>query len=271
MTYFSAVAERIGDGSRFDIILNHTRGEVSFAPLTDYLKVPLISTFHNIVLPQQADVLKLYPKAFFTTVSHDQAKDVAGLPNFAGVTYNGLDPDIYAFEPDPEDYAFWIGQISRRKNPTAAIKAAQLAGLPIVLAGAATEPDYFEHEIKPLIDGKQVKYVGEVGLAEKVPLYQKAKVFLFPIEWAEPFGLVMIEAMSCGTPVIAYPNGAVREVIADNETGFLVDSPEKMAAKVGDLQSIDRATCRQRVIENFSVSATADQYLKAISYAQENS
>lgn len=268
MTYFAEVARRLQTTDPYDVVLNHTRGEVSFAPLTETYPAPIISTFHNIILPEQVVTMAKTPKTYAIAISSNQRQQAGDLENFVGVAYNGVDTEKYGFEAESDDYLFWIGQISSRKNPLDAIAAAKAAGRRLILAGKETEPGYYHAAVAPLVDGQQISFAGEVGMAEKVPLYQKAAALLFPTSWPEPFGLVMIEAMSCGTPVIAYPNGAVPEVIEDGRTGFIVEDTDGMTTAISRLSEIDRHACRDHVIKHFSVQATTDQHLAAITEAR---
>ncbi len=140
--------------------------------------------------------------------------------------------------------------------------AVKIAGAKLILAGGKIREPYFSKEIKPLIDGKQIEYIGEVTGKKRTDLFKYAKGFIFPIKWQEPFGLVMIEAMACGTPVIAYPNGAVPEVIQDGKTGFIVKNVSEMAKAIKKIGLIDRKKCRERVEKYFTVEKMVDDYEK---------
>ncbi len=267
MTYFGDVATRLLDMEPFDIVFNHTRGEVAMAPTTRFYPNPIISTFHLPILPEIIAVLQRNPKAFAIAISEHQ-KQHADLENFVGVCYNGVDLKKFPFNESPDDYLFWIGTIGHHKNTGAAVQAAKLAGRRLIMAGKIRDNDYFETEVKPHIDDEQIKYLGQIPFAEKIPYFEKAAGLLFPTLWDEPFGLVAIEALACGTPVIAYPNGALPEIIEDGKNGYLVTSPETMAEAINKLDQIKRADCRTTVEQKFSLSAMTDSYLAAAEKAK---
>ena len=148
------------------------------------------------------------------------------------------------------------------KNPKDAINAAKEAEVELILAGGKIREPYFSKEIKPLIDGDKIKYLGEVYGKTKINLLKNAKALLFPIKWPEPFGLVMIEAMACGTPIIAYPNGAVPEIVEDKKTGFIVKNISEMVKAIKKIDRIDRKKCREKVEEKFSIEKMINEYEK---------
>jgi len=264
MTYFATVAtellRREGD---FDVVFNHTRGEVAFAPLTPFLKTPIISVFHLPLLAENVAVLEANPRAYAISISNNQRGKYKDLANFVATVYNGVDLEIYKpLDAPTRDFVLWIGTIGEHKNTLDAILAAKQAGHKIVLAGKIRDQKYHEEKIKPLIDDQSVEYVGEIGLNEKLPYLQNARAVLFPTKWAEPFGLVMIEALACGTPVIAYPNGAVPEVVTD-QVGSIVNSPEEMAKAISVADQIDPAACRALVEQKFSARVMTEAYLTA--------
>ena len=157
-----------------------------------------------------------------------------------------------------------ISTIGYHKNQKDTILACQKAEIPLILAGKIRDIEYFEKEIKPLINNTNVVYKGELNFQEKIELYRNAKVFLFPIKWQEPFGLVLIEALSCGTPVIAYPHGGPKEIIENNMNGYLVENVEQMADKIKIIDQIDRLSCRKDVEKRFSETIIGKQYFETI-------
>ncbi|HEX5897468.1 MAG TPA: glycosyltransferase, partial [Thermoleophilaceae bacterium] len=163
-----------------------------------------------------------------------------------------------------DDYLLWSGRFNDDKGPQRAIAAAQEAGVRLVLAGPVQpgQHDFFEREVKSHIDDASVRYVGEVG-EEKRDLYAGARALLMPIRWPEPFGLVMTEAMACGTPVIAFPEGSAPELVLDGETGFVVEDEHGMAEAVERLDEIDPARCRASAEERFDVAPVAAAYERA--------
>jgi glycosyltransferase involved in cell wall biosynthesis len=177
--------------------------------------------------------------------------------------HHGLPLDLYRFRPDAGDYLVFVGRISPEKRLDRAIEIARRAGLPLRVAAKVDDADraYFESEIEPLLDGPHVEFLGEVGEREKDELFGGALGLLFPIDWPEPFGLVMIESLACGTPVVAFPGGSVPEVIDPGRTGFLVGSVEEAVAAVRQLPRLERAACRQGFEERFSAPRMARDYV----------
>lgn len=241
----------------YDLILNNMRGEAIFLPIVKILNKEFINVMHLNLFSKLADLFREYGTKVIT-ISNSQRKGFPNL-NYLATIYNCVDIEKFSFNPNPEDYLLMVGTIGRHKNQGEAIAVAKELGMRLVLAGKIRDRDYFE-ELKKDIDGEQIKWVGEIGFEEKVKLYQNAKAFIFPINWEEPFGLVMIEAMSCGTPVVAFNRGAVSEVVRDNLTGYVVNNHSQMVEAVKAIDSIDRAACRKHVENNFSVSKMIDGY-----------
>ena len=183
--------------------------------------------------------------------------------NWVATVYNGIDLANFHFRPNPGDYLVFLGRISPEKRPDRAIEIARDVGMPLRIA-AKVDPadrDYYEHAIAPMIrECSLVEYVGEVNECEKDLLLGGAYAYLFPIDWPEPFGLTMVEAMATGTPVIAYRAGSVPEVVIDGETGVVCDRLREMIDAVPRISAIDRAACRTHVERHFSVAAMADGY-----------
>jgi glycosyltransferase involved in cell wall biosynthesis len=177
---------------------------------------------------------------------------------------NPIVVDDFPFSADKDDYVLWIGRMNADKGPNRAIAAAREADVRLVLAGPVQpgQEEFFAREVEPHIDGESVEYIGEVG-EEKSSLYAGAGAFLMPIRWPEPFGLVMTEAMACGTPVIAFPEGSAPEIVLDGETGFVVDDEHAMADAIGRLDEIDPERCRESARERFDVAAVAEAYERA--------
>lgn len=251
----------IDEANNYDIILNNMRGEAVFLPIAKMLGKPIVNIMHLNLFPELADLFAKYQTPIIT-VSNAQRKDFPSL-NYLATVHNGVDTSKYTFNDAPGDYLLMVGSIGRHKNQAAAIRVAKKLGMPLILAGKINDKEYFE-ELKKDIDGAQIKWVGELGFDEKLKLYQQAKVFLFPILWDEPFGLVMIEALSCGTPVIAFRKGSTSEVLLDSKTGFVVDGEQMMIEAVGKIDQIKRADCRKHVEENFTVEKMVDSYERAL-------
>lgn len=181
--------------------------------------------------------------------------------------YNGIDSAQYPFQEKPDEPAYlaFVGRFSPEKGPDGAIKIARACGLPLKMAGKIDVVDrsYYHEQVEPLIDGEQIQYLGEVSHEEKVRLLGGATVTLFPITWREPFGLVMIESMATGTPVIGTAMGAVPEVIAHGRTGFICHKMEEMIEAIPDAIKLNRQICRDYVLSRFSVKTMVDEYEKA--------
>jgi glycosyltransferase involved in cell wall biosynthesis len=211
------------------------------------------------------DIPALYERwPDFPLVSISNAQR-APLPaaNWAGTVYHGLPEDLLRFSPDHGEYLVFLGRISPEKRPDRAIAVARELGMPLKIAAKvdAVDKAYFRAEIEPLLDTPLVEFVGEIGDAEKSALLGGAAALLFPIDWPEPFGLVMIEAMACGTPVIAWDCGSVREVIDDRVTGFIVNDEEEAMEAVHALPTIDRHRVRDVFQHRFTAHVMARSYL----------
>ena len=262
--YLAQVMEELMNRKdEYDVILNNMRGEAVFLPFAKAQDKPFINVMHLPLFPELASLFKEY-NTHIITISNAQRKEFPDL-NYLATVYNCVDTAKYAYDAVGGDYLLMMGSITPHKNQEAAIRVAKSLGLKLVLAGKIGNPDYFA-KIKPDIDGEMIKWIGELGFEEKLQLYQKAKAFLFPINWSEPFGLVMIEAMSCGTPVVAYANGAIPEVVVHGKTGFVIErnSEEMMVAAVKKIDEIKREDCRKHVEEHFSIGKMVADYEKAL-------
>jgi glycosyltransferase involved in cell wall biosynthesis len=262
MVYLSEVSEKLIElKDKYDVILSNMRGEAVFLPVAKLLNKPFANVMHLNLFQELADVFKIY-NTNVLTISNAQRKDFPEL-NYLVTVYNCVDIEKYTFNPNPSDYSLMMGSIGRHKNQGEAIAVAKELGMKLILGGKIRDQDYFE-EIKKDIDGEQIKWIGEIDFAKKLKLYQNAKAFLFPISWEEPFGLVMIEAMACGVPVVAFNRGAVSEVVSDGLTGYVVENHSQMVEAVKQVDKINRMNCRKRVEENFTIQKMIDSYEKAL-------
>jgi len=243
------------------IILNHTVNGGIFAHLEETLNIPTFHTLHLPLFQELANVFQKY-NAKLIPISDSQKKYFPYL-NYQSKIYNGINLKTIPFIKNPEDYLVFSAKIMSYKNPLDAVRAAKIAGKKIILIGRINDQEYFRTKIKPLLS-RNVVYLGEVSFSKAIKLYSRAKAFLFPIKWEEPFGLVMIEAMACGTPVIAYPNGAVPEVVDNKKTGFIVKNVQEMAEAIKNIDKIDRKKCRERVERYFSVERMVENYEEII-------
>jgi len=239
-------------------ILTNMRGEAVFLSTARMLGKPIIPVMHLNVFAELASLFQKYQTPIIT-ISHAQQTSFPSL-SYLDTIYNPVHIESLPYNPTPRNYALMMGTIGFHKNQKDAITACKLAGMPLILAGKIRDQDYFNREIKPHIDGKTVTYHGELEFGVKLKLYREARVFLFPVTWQEPFGLVLIEALACGTPVIAYPHGGPAEIVQEGVTGFLVRSPEQIAEKIGLLNTIDRSACRKDAQERFSDHIIGEQY-----------
>lgn len=234
-------------------------------PFTQFVDIPTLITLHNTMSDSYVyQAAKQMSNVYLTPISHSQAKTYPGLP-YTKVVYNGIEVEEYKFSSNDWGYLLATGRIVPEKGFHTAIEIAKQTDHKLIIAGEFLRGDnpaarYWKEQIEPHIDNKQILYAGTMSKAELVKLYQHAKALLFPIEWEEPFGLVMTEAMACGTPVIAYRRGSVPEVVIDGKTGFIVDTQEEMERAVASVAQINRVDCRKHVEKNFSLKAMVDGY-----------
>ena len=253
--------ERAGE---FDLLHDHT-GPVGLS-VGALSGCPTVHTLHG-PFTHQARLLysRVARRHWFVAISESQRS--MGPPNlrWAGVVHNGIPMDRYPFRDDKDDYLFFLGRADEEKAPHLAIQAARRAGRRLVLCATTKnqrERRYWATQVEPLL-ADDVEVRGECDQEQKAALLSRAAALLFPIQWPEPFGLVMTEAMACGTPVIAWRNGSVPEVVADGETGFIVASVEEMAAAVDRVGELDPEAMRARVKERFSAEAMVAGYERA--------
>jgi glycosyltransferase involved in cell wall biosynthesis len=248
----------------FDIIHSH----VGYPALSyaGFVKTPTVHTLHGVFNSDNEKIYRHFAWQNFISISESQREPRLGL-NYIHTAYNGIDTSIYHFQAEPEQpgYLAFVGRMSPEKGPLEAIKIAEATGMPLRMAGKidTVDQEFWQQKIAPLVDGDRVKYLGEVSHTEKVALLGGATATLFPISWREPFGLVMIESMATGTPVIAIGLGAVPEVVAHEKTGFICHSLENMIDAVTKAVNINRQTCREYVKNRFSIKSMTDEYEKA--------
>jgi len=268
----AAVAEALLAQDEFDII--HFHIGCDHIPSGALAKRPVLFTMHTQPGPDDAWVLQKFPQVPVAAISRFQVKDLQAAPGRAEipVVYNGCDFDAFDPSYEPGKYLVFLGRLSYDKNPLDAIRIAEKAGMPIVLAGNALgkkEVAYYESEIEPLIDGDAVKYIGLVDHAQKNELLRNAAALLFPVQWHEPFGLVMIEAMACGTPVIAHNLGSIAEVVDNGVTGFHATSIEALGDLVPKALALDRKTVCAHAMGRFGYQRMVDDYLKIYASLQK--
>jgi glycosyltransferase involved in cell wall biosynthesis len=251
------------DVSRFDLI--HFHCDYLHFPLLRRCPCPSVTTLHGrLHVPDVQDLLAAYPEAVLVSISDDQRRPIPGA-NWQATIYHGLPRDVHTFRARGGDYLAFLGRISPEKRLDRAIEIARRSGRKLKVAAKIypEERDYYTQTIEPLVHESRdfVEFVGEVGGKDKDELLGNALALLFPIDWPEPFGLVMIEALACGTPVIGWRRGSVPEVINDGLTGFVVDTIEQAVAAVGRVPELSRSLCRKMFQERFDATRMTRDYL----------
>jgi len=252
----------------FDVIHSHL----------DYLTLPFLGmtptstvlTLHGRVdAPEYQRVYRAYPDANYVAISNSQRSDAPNV-NWIGMAYHGIDVEDFTFYPKPGDYLCFVGRISPEKRADRAIEIATRAGIPLKIAAKVdpTDEDYFNAEIKPLLKHPLVEYLGQLDEMSKRELMGKSLALVLPIDWPEPFGMVFIEALACGTPVLTCPCGSVPELLRDGVTGYIRRTVAELAALVPALSSISRAGCRAYAKQRFDTRRMALDYVNIYSQVQ---
>lgn len=261
----------IQQAPEFDFVHWHT-DYMSF-PYVRRMATPHVHTLHGrLDIPDLQPLYREFGEIPVISISDAQR---APLPwvNWQGTVYHGLPEDLFRFQPQAGKYLVFLGRISPEKGVDRAIEIAGLAGMPLKLAAKISKPDrpYFEEVIKPLIDrSPYVEWLGEISEKEKQPLLSGAHAMLFPIDWPEPFGIVMIESMACGTPIVAFPGGSVQEVMAEGVTGFVVDNVPDAVRAVERVATLDRNKVRSVFEKRFTARVMAKNYLAIYERMIEN-
>jgi glycosyltransferase involved in cell wall biosynthesis len=245
----------------FDVVHDHC-GFTALA-MADRLDTPVVHTLHGpFTDATRAFYAHHGEKASLVGISHAQLASAPAGCGPVGMIRNPIDLDAWPLQERKGDYLLWIGRITEEKGPHRAIAAATAAGVPLVLAGVIQpgQQAFFDEEIAPHLDGTNVHFIGEVSGAAKRSAFANARGLLMPIRWEEPFGMVMIEALACGTPVIAFNEGAAGELVSHGHTGFLVADEAEMASAVGRLAEIDPRNCRAWVAANCDADVVAEAY-----------
>jgi mannose-6-phosphate isomerase-like protein (cupin superfamily) len=260
--HISELFERADD---FDLIHNH----FDFLPLTyaELVKTPVLTTIHGLSSENILPVFKKYNgKVYYVSVSDsDRSPDI----RYIATVYHGIEPESFTFRAHGGDYLLFFGGIHPEKGTREAIEIAKRAGRDLVVAGIIQDEDYFRREVEPHFDGKRVTYIGPVGLDGRDELLGKALALLHPIRYEEPFGLSIVEANACGTPVIAFPRGSTPEIICDGVNGFFAHDISAAVGAVGRIGEILRANCRKVVEERFSRDRMVEDYLRIYSQILE--
>lgn len=242
----------------FDII--HSHFNVMSAFFSDLTKIPTLISIHSPIEAWMVPILKNYKHLNYVSFSRSQRSQLPEL-NWVANIYHGVDLDLFTYNDKPKEYALSLGRITSDKGTHHTITACKEAGFDLKIAGSSYQTEeYWHNEIAPYINGSSVRYIGEATLEGKIPIIQNAKVLLFPIEWEEPFGYVLIEAMACGTPIIAFNRGSVPEIVKHGVTGFIVNTVEEMSDALKKIDTIDRKEVRKRAEMFFSSKQMVNNY-----------
>jgi glycosyltransferase involved in cell wall biosynthesis len=266
------VGQAFGDISKggFDVV--HDNSGFLGPAFARFLPLPVVHTLHG---PFTAEVTMFYSAfgddCFYVAISQSQKNRCAGL-NYLGVVYNAVDIEQNRYLGEKEDYLVHISRICEDKGTEIAVRMAKEKGWRLLLGGkidSGRDREYFELKVRPFVDGEQIVYLGEVGQDEKVRIVSRARAFIFPIQWEEPFGLVMAESLACGTPVLALKRGAAPEVVEHGRTGFLADTLEELCGYQARISELEPEVCRKEAETRFSPRTMAESYLSIYSRAIE--
>jgi glycosyltransferase involved in cell wall biosynthesis len=249
----------------FDIVHSHLDSRAF--PLARRSAVPTVTTLHGrLDLPELVTVFREFSELPMVSISNAQRRPIP-VANWQATVYHGLPKDLYTFHPEPQprrgQYLAFLGRLAAEKCPDQAIEVAKRVGIPLRIAAKVDPADreYFHAKIEPLLDHPLVEYIGEISDAEKDDFLGNAYALVCPYDWPEPFGIVFIEALACGTPVLAYRRGSIPEIIEDGVTGVVCETLEEMAAAVERIALIDRQRCRRAFEQRFTVERMAQDYL----------
>jgi glycosyltransferase involved in cell wall biosynthesis len=261
-THLLMVEQVASRAHEFDVLHFHI-AHLHF-PMLRRLRIPHVTTLHGrLDLPELGPLYREFSEMPVVSISNSQRRH---LPHarWAATVHHGLPAGELRFHPEPGRYLAFLGRISPEKRVDRAIAIARAVGWPLRVA-AKVDPadvDYFEREIRRLLEDPLVDFIGEIGESEKDEFLGGAKALLFPIDWPEPFGLVMIEALACGTPVVAFRNGSVPEILEDGVTGFIVDDVEQAVEATRRVDELDRLACRKSFERRFTVDRMSSDYLQ---------
>ncbi len=245
---------RIAATNGVDLVHDHTFAGPLNAPVYANLGIPTVVTVHGPVDPEPREYYRLLGRDVSLVAISDRQRELAPELNWVATVHNALRLDTWPFQTEKQDYALFLGRFHPNKAPHLALEAAHAAGLPLVLAGKCSEPlekEYFDREVKPRLRSTDHVF-GVADATAKRRLLAGARCLLFPIQWEEPFGMVMIEAMACGTPVVALRGGAVPEVVEHGVTGFICEQPDELPDALRRVGDLDPAACRARVADRFT-------------------
>jgi glycosyltransferase involved in cell wall biosynthesis len=261
---WSHIAAALDHANEFDVIHNHA-GELPMAMRRLIASVPFLTTLHCLITPDTQFIWDRYEGAYNTISrsSHCNMPPVSPNARYMGHVYNAIDVDSFPFQEEKSDYLLFLSRVAPEKGPEIAIDVAKRLGLRLIIAGKVDKYDraFFEEVVHDKIDGEQIIFFGEADARQKRDLYRNARCLLLPLRWEEPFGLVMPEAMACGTPVVALRRGSAPEVIDHGVTGYVVDGVEEMVEAVHAARRIDPHACREHVRRHFSPERMTEGYV----------
>lgn len=253
----------VQEADEFDVVHFH----LDYLPFSQIrrLLIPAVTTLHGrLDIPDLYPLFREFGDMRLISIS-DAQRDPMPWANWAATVYHGIPKDLHKPSFAPGSYLAFLGRISPEKRVDRAIEIARLAGMPLKVAAKIDDADrdYFESEISDILVNSDVEFVGEIGEDEKTDFLGNAAALLFPIDWPEPFGLVMIEAMACGTPVIAFRGGSVEEILDDGVSGFVVESVDQAVEALKRLSTLDRRGCYKRFLDRFTAQRMCEEYLAA--------
>jgi glycosyltransferase involved in cell wall biosynthesis len=254
LVHLAAACER---ADQFDVIQYQAAYYPMSLAFSRLIKTPMAHTLHHQPFPEQRDLWACYPEANLVAISNYQRNALVGL-NCAAVIPHGIDLQNFAFSDKTEDYLVFFGRFTEGKGPLQAIEVAKRVGMRLLMA--APESGYYYDVVEPHVDGKQIVYLGELGHQEKVELLGGARAMIYPMQIGEPFGLVLIEAMACGTPVAALNKGAAPEIVVDGLSGYATDTLDELVAKLPDVMALPRKPIRLYAEDHYSIEAMTDGY-----------
>ena len=264
LVHHTVMLDRVfADAARYDVI--HLHVDVLQYPLARRCATPCVTTLHGrLDLPDLVPLYRQFSDAPLVSISDNQRKPIP-FANWRATVHHGLPPGLYDFQPRPRgDYFAFVGRISPEKRVDRAIEIALACGVPLRIAAKVDKADqeYFATHIRHLLDHPLVEFIGEIDEPRKNDFIGNARALLFPIDWPEPFGIVMIEAFACGTPVISYPGGSVMEVMQHGVTGYIVSDQQEAIAAAEQVHLIDRYRCREVFEQRFTARTMAQRYLE---------
>lgn len=242
---------------KYDIIHNHMG--LHMAALGNLSPIPMVTTNHSSLPPDFEPLAILSKDSNYISIS-DSQRLMAPYLNYIATVYHGINTQEFEFNENSGDYLLFLASMSKEKGVDVAIEIAKKTGMKMLMAGDIKDLKYFE-SIKHLIDGEQIKYLGEVDANQKKDLMRNAKAYIFPIRWSEAFGLTVVESLASGTPVIAFPNGSLPEIIDDKKTGFLVNNIDQAIDAINNIETISRHECRRQAVDRFDVAVMARNHV----------